>query len=127
MTRLRLWILIVAVGCFASGLVCGLLLPPTIEEIRAHGLSPDSTELEIREFVRDMEMTPEQERQMRMIIEQYEIDELLVLKSGFNQLSPTLQAAIRTARNRREERIRFILTPEQQRRYEDMIKVQDPR
>jgi hypothetical protein len=120
---LRSWILAVALGCFAAGTAMGWLLPSTLDAFVGDDDVADPGLEFVRRFAADFALSTDQRRLLLVVVRDRQQEELRVLRRAeFEQLPAALQSQIKNARRREEERIRFLLTPEQRERFDRQVR-----
>lgn len=119
MKRLRLWILAVALGCFAAGMSIGMAIPGAMRA-RGGDAAVDPDEHYVRRIAADFALDPAQERLLRAVVHRRAQDEWTAFRRAeFEQLPAQLQQELRAARSREEQRLRELLDrPDQRARYE---------
>ena len=114
MASLRLWILGVAVGSFATGVIVGGVLPG------ARAASPHDDEYEALELRDRYGLTEQQFRSVRIVLQKRHEDEMAILLGAQqNQLSPELMARVLRVRDLTNKRVRKVLDDEQRARYDE--------
>jgi len=109
------WILAVALCCFAAGLVAGIAVPELLAAPRAS----EGPEDYARNLADTYALSDEQHRQLLMVLKEGERRELQILKSAdWSQLPPALRAARLEANRKTEQRIRFVLDERQRALYD---------
>lgn len=117
---LRLWILGCAVGCFAAGVGAGFALPDLVRAAGRTDGAVDPDEQYVQQMTADFGLTGSQQHQLRIVMQRYKDEELLVYRGAkFDQLPPSLQSELTAARRRWSGRIRALLAPEQQHRFDE--------
>jgi len=113
MASLRLWILGVAAGSFATGLIVGAALPgPCAAVTQEDGLADHLDSV--------YGLSDAQERQVRMVLQkQREVEVAIVLGAQQSELSPDLLAHLLATRKKTNDRIRMVLDEEQRARYDE--------
>lgn len=109
------WILAVALSCFAAGLVAGFAVPELLAAPRA----VEGPEEYARNLAEAYDLSGEQHQQLLMVLQEGERRELEILKSAdWSQLPPALRAARLEANRKTEQRIRFVLDARQRALYD---------
>jgi len=93
----------------------GLALPGVVTACSADGGAADSYQ---RRLTVDYDLTTAQQRQLKIVLERQDVEELEVCRNEFQSLPKDVQDAIIRARRRVEERIRALLDPDQLRRFD---------
>jgi hypothetical protein len=116
MAPLRLWILGVALGSFATGLIVGGILPGA--RAASGALHDDDTQaLQLRDRYR---LTDSQYRSVRMVLQKKSEDELGIwLSAQQSQLPQELMTRLLHVRDQTNKRIRMVLDDEQRARYDE--------
>ncbi len=118
--RLRRWILGCAVGCFAAGTSVGLVLPSVVKACCPEDASGDLDEQYVQQMTVDFGLSTRQQGDLRIVMQRYKNEEVQVYRNAnFDQLPASLQAELTAARRRWTDRIRALLNPEQQPRYDE--------
>jgi hypothetical protein len=116
MDPLRLWILGVALGSFAAGMIVGHTLPMTAATASA---TPPEDLAFAAELAERYGLSDEQHRQLRMVLQYaYEKDIGIWRSAQFSQLPPQLMREKLALSTATEARIRRLLTDEQRARYD---------
>ena len=119
MTRPGLWILVCAVGCFATGMSAGLALPSVVEACCGEAADQDPDELYIERFAQDFDLNKEQKRALRFVLQQFTEEELDVFRrADRDQLPESVRSELMAARRRQIDRIRVLLDEEQRAQYD---------
>lgn len=114
MDSLRLWILGVAAGSFATGLIVGGALPGARAAVASHE-DHYADELGTRYGLSETQV-----RQLRMVLQKQSEEEVAVfLGAQQSQLPQELMSKLLDARNRAKQRIRMVLDEEQRARYDE--------
>ncbi len=114
MDSLRLWILGVAAGSFATGLIVGGALPGAGAAVASHE-DGYADELGAR-----YGLSEPQVRQLRMVLrKQREVEFAIWLGVQQSQLPPELQRELLATRKKTNDRVRMVLDDEQRARYDD--------
>ncbi|MGC6489277.1 MAG: hypothetical protein ACON4Z_16645 [Planctomycetota bacterium] len=109
------WIVAVAVGSFAAGLVVGYAAPGVL----AAAPPLQGPEQYARNLVDKYGLSAEQHQRLLMVLEDGERRELEILKrANWNQLPPGLRGARLEANRKTEQRIRFVLDERQRALYD---------
>lgn len=120
MRHLRLWILGAALGSFGAGMNVGLLIPKLAAGDEA--LLPDHLRHDlnyVERMVGSYGLSAEQARTLRQVLQAMRDEELKVLREADTaQLPRALQSKLLAARDRAEQRLRAVLTPQQRHRYD---------
>lgn len=109
------WILSVALGSFAAGLVVGYALP----EVFAAGHRVEANEAYAQNLAQKYGLAEDQYRRLLMVLREGERRELEILKGAeWAQLPPALRGARLEANRKTEQRIRFVLDERQRALYD---------
>ena len=109
------WILAVALSCFAAGLVAGFAVPELLAAPRA----VEGPEEYARNLADAYDLSDEQHQQLLMVLEDGERRELEILKrANWSQLPPALRGERLEANRKTEQRIRFVLDERQRALYD---------
>jgi hypothetical protein len=112
---LAAWILAVAVGSFAAGLVVGFAVP----DVLAAPAALQGPETYARNLADKYGLTPQQHQRLLMVLEDGERRELEILKrANWSQLPPALRGERLEANRKTEQRIRFVLDERQRALYD---------
>lgn len=112
---LAAWILAVAVGSFAAGLVVGFAVP----DVLAAPAALQGPEEYARNLADKYGLTPQQHQRLLMVLEDGERRELEILKrANWSQLPPALRGERLEANRKTEQRIRFVLDERQRALYD---------
>ncbi len=118
--RARLTVL----GLFALGVALGALAMDLYQQsVRGRGpIEPPSRRESARErhlqyLVKELRLTPEQTEQVRRILDE--------TRQEFLQLRNEMRPRFEEIRRRSRERLRAVLTPEQQAKFEELIRRQE--
>lgn len=116
MSPLRLWILAVALGSFAAGMVLGIALPDVLTRPTA-AATPEQGY--VSEMAQRYGLSAAQQRSVRLILQHRREQELEILSSAeLNQLPQGLQNRWLAAQSMTERRIRAVLDEQQLALYE---------
>lgn len=100
---------------FVAGVLTGFALP----DLFASDRTPQSTEAYARDLVSRYGLNAEQERLLRMVLREDERLELEILRSAdWSQLPEALRNRRLAQKRRTNQRIRFVLDPEQRALYD---------
>src|SRR5262245_56091364 len=116
MVPLRLWIVGVALGSFATGLIVGGMLPGArAASVAMHDDNEQALELRDR-----YQLTESQFRSVRMVLQKNREDELAIwLGAQQSQLPQELMGRLLQVRDKTKKRIRMVLDDEQRARYDE--------
>ena len=116
MTSVRVWILAVALGSFATGMVAGMIVP----ELFAADQAPESSvEDYLRQMVARYGLDAAQEQQLRLVLVADARAEAEILRNAnWSELPEALNSARLRSKRRTEERIRCVLDDEQRALYD---------
>lgn len=115
MDSLRLWILGVAAGSFAAGLIVGGILPGVRAGARSAQEDVYVVDLRDRYGLSDAQV-----RQLRMVLQKQAEEEMAIfLGAQQSQLPLELMSPVLATRNRTKQRIRMVLDDEQRARYDE--------
>lgn len=118
--RLAPWILGCAVGCFAAGMVAGLVLPGVLEACCGEDTVRDPDEDYVRQLAADFDLDSRQRLQLRVVLQRYREEQMEVFRhANFEQLPAPLQAELTAARRRQSDRIYALLNDAQRIRYDE--------
>ncbi len=121
MNRTRAWVLIVAMSCFVSGVVVGLVAPEVVNAVSAD-MDWDADEDFVREYVEELALTPDQADTLRMILAAREQEEIASIKSfGAQNLPAELRTLLNQVGDRADDRIQVILSEEQRERFVELM------
>lgn len=124
----RGWVLLLAAGSFAAGLVLGLLLPGAVSALDGGEAAADPQQDYVRRMAADFGLSKDQERVLHMVVATRQDEELGVLRrADFEQLPAALQTQIKNVRRREVERIRALLNPAQLLRYDAQVRPETDR
>jgi hypothetical protein len=113
------WILAAALGCFAAGMTVGLVAPGVVDALAGPGPEPDPDVQYVRRIAADFGLSAQQERSLSLVVQARRQDQLdLLKKTDFDLLPDVLKNQLKTVRRKTDERIRYVLTPEQRERYD---------
>jgi hypothetical protein len=114
------WILTAALGCFAAGMIVGLVAPGVVEALTGPDSAPDPDTAYVRKLAADFGLTGAQERSLAMVVGCRREAELDVVRkaASADQLPQPLKTQLQTVRRQATERIRHVLTPEQCARFD---------
>lgn len=112
----RLWVLAVALGSFATGMVVGFAVPEMLAADHAQASKPE-------DYANDLDerysLSADQRRSAVMVFEQDQRRELEILKDAdWSQLPQSLRNERLAAKRKTEQRIRFVLDEEQRALYD---------
>lgn len=115
MVTIRRWILAVALGCFAAGMVTGTLLG-------SYGAAAAEPFQELG-YVEDLgtryQLTSAQRHSIQLVLQNDRAEESSIRASlEWEQLPPSLQGRLLSLRNKTRERIRVLLDPGQRERFD---------
>jgi hypothetical protein len=113
MRAIRVWILGVAAGCFAAGMVVG----------HTFSHAADSSSEDVVEQVRDLTqrygLSADQQRRLHLVLQHAREREIAILRSAqLEQLPRPQMAEVLKERNATEQRLRKLLDDEQRERYD---------
>ncbi|MFK7741782.1 MAG: hypothetical protein AB8H80_15795 [Planctomycetota bacterium] len=112
---LRLWIVAVALGSFATGLVVGTAVPTLLAGER----EVDEDESYVRLMATDYRLDAEQQLSLRAVLRDRRRREMEILRDAdWSQLPQELRSEKLAARRRTEQRIRFVLDERQRALYD---------
>lgn len=115
MVTIRRWILAVALGCFAAGMVTGNLLG-------SYGVAAAEPFQElgyVDDLAANYQLTSAQRRSVQMVLQNERAEESAIRASlEWRQLPPGLQSRLLALRNITRERIRVLLDPDQRERFD---------
>jgi len=115
-TRTRNWLLGGMLACFGAGALFGLALPRATEALA--GSQPESAdEFYVRQLTDRYGIDRKQVEQVRMIQAARTAEYLRVLLADQGRLPIDLRDEVADADRRAQERIKFVLTEEQRRRF----------
>jgi hypothetical protein len=116
MASLRLWIVAVAVGCFAAGMVVGNVIGERSGVVESEPLF-DLAYAE--QLVADYRLDAEQSRSLRIVLQAERAEEKAIrLAIAWTELPEPLQRKLLAARAKTGKRIRALLNPEQRLAYD---------
>jgi len=114
--QLRVWILAVALGSFAAGMVMGFVIPDMMAADRP---ADGNQQQYARELVQRYELTPDQYRSVLLVLQSQAQQEFEILRSAeWAQLPPALQNRRLAAQRLTEQRIRAVLDERQRALYD---------
>ncbi|HKQ53311.1 MAG TPA: Spy/CpxP family protein refolding chaperone [Pyrinomonadaceae bacterium] len=116
MTRLKIWL--VVVGVFVLGSVTGAALD-SVYRLKARGGGPPHKERRFEEMKRDLSLTDEQAGQVRAILDE--------TRNEYRALREKCRPQYDAARSAARGRIRALLTPEQQQKFDAKTAEHDAR
>ncbi len=120
MNRTRAWVLIVAMSCFVSGVVVGLVAPDVVNAVSAER-DWDADEDFVRRYIKELGLTPDQADTLRMILAAREREEIASIKSfGAQNLPDGLRTLLNQAGDRADDRIQVVLNEEQRERFKEL-------
>lgn len=118
-TRLKIWLVLVAV--FVLGSVTGAALTGLLYRSRASGDRPEAREKAMHERFEkmrmDLKLTDDQTKAVRAIIDE--------TRNEYRGLRTELLPRFEEPRQKARARIRALLTPEQQQKFDSMVAQQD--
>lgn len=115
MVTIRRWILAVALGCFAAGMVTGTLLG----SYGAAAAEPFQELGYVEDLATRYQLTSAQRHSVQMVLQNEWVEEGSIRASlEFGQLPPALQGKLRALRAKTRERIRVVLDPGQRERFD---------
>lgn len=116
MDSLRLWILGVAAGSFAAGMLVGHLFPMATA---AGSLAPPEDIAYVARLATTYGLSAEQQRRLRFVLQASREREIeILLSASGNQLPQPQMGEMLDLRNKTEKRIRALLDDEQRARYD---------
>lgn len=119
MKQVRFWILGAALGCFASGMTVGSVIPGFAASGAGCGPADGGDESYVSRFAADYGLQPAQERLLRLVVQSRVQDELQAFRGAdFESLPESLKGQLRLLRGRADSRIRALLSVEQRQRYD---------
>lgn len=115
MVTIRRWILAVALGCFAAGMVTGTLLG-------SYGVAAAEPFQElgyVEDLVTRYQLTSAQRHSVQMVLQNERAEESSIRASlEWGQLPPSLQNKLLALRALTRQRIRVLLDPDQRARFD---------
>ena len=116
---LRVWILAAALGSFAAGMAIGFLVPELSAADRGRQGAAGHYEQYARQLVERYGLSPEQERLLRMVLQEDERLENQILRDAdWSEMPPALNQQRLSLKRRTEQRIRYVLDEQQRERYD---------
>jgi hypothetical protein len=113
------WILAAALGCFAAGMITGLVAPGLVDALAGPGPEPHPDVQYVRKMASDFGLSAQQERSLAMVVQARREAQLDVFeKADFDLLPEVLKNQLKTVRRQTDERIRHVLNREQRERYD---------
>jgi hypothetical protein len=121
---LRVWILALALGSFAAGIVVGIVIPEMFAAERGPETAQDSAK-----FLTDKYgLSAEQHRLLVLVHEEYERIDFQILKNlKPSQLDPAAQAERLQNSRKADQRVRFVLDETQRALYDRDETILKPR
>ena len=111
----RIWILAVALGSFATGVVVGIVIP----ELFAADRRPETAQEEAEFLASKYGLSAEQHRLLVMVYEEhYRIDWNILRSADPSQLSEDLRNQRLLQSRKTEQRVRFVLDEQQRALYD---------
>lgn len=112
---MRVWVLSVALACFAAGMFAGVALP----ELFAGEQPIDPTRLYVDDLAERYGLSATQRRSVDLVLEDARRQELEILRGAdWSQMPKPLQAQWLVTWRKTEERIRFVLDERQRALYD---------
>jgi hypothetical protein len=113
-------VLIVAMSCFGTGVVVGLVAPDVVNAVSAER-DWDADEDFVRRYIKELALTPDQADKLRMILAAREQEEIASIKSfGAQNLPDGLRTLLNQAGDRADDRIQVVLSEEQRERFKEL-------
>lgn len=123
MDRVLLWILGAALGSFAAGMSCGLVVPKVFAG-EATAATPDDAY--VRDLAERYGLSRAQERTLRLVLRTGRDDEFAIYEHvETEQLPDPIRREVLRIRSRTEQRIRALLDDEQRARFDADSRPQD--
>ena len=119
MNRARTWVLTVAISWFVLGVAVGLVVPGFFEEPPP---AWDADEYFVQDLVDGLDLSPEQEDTLRMVMAARSREEIAHIKSfGFENLPSPLQRSLDQAGDLADRRVQVILNEAQRKRFQELL------
>ena len=116
MASLRLWIVAVAVGCFAAGMVVGNVIGGRSGAVENE---PSFDLAYAEQLVADYQLDAEQARSLRIVLQAWQAEEEAIrLAIAWTEMPEPLQRKLLAAGAKTGKRIRALLNPEQRLAYD---------
>ena len=120
---MQLWILGSAVGCFCAGMSAGMVLPDFVAACCRDDGQLSQDERYVRQLAADYGLSSRQQQELRIVMQRATDEKYEVYQhANFDQLPPSMQTALTAVTRRWSDRIRAVLTPEQQVRYDAQVR-----
>jgi hypothetical protein len=110
------WFVGAVAGSFAAGVGIWLALPVAVEAF-AGAESDDPHAVYARDLAQRFDLTAEQQRLVQMVLESRDLEQQRILLRDMERLPAELQREVRDSFRRADERIKYVLTPEQRERF----------
>ena len=114
-STVRIWILAVALGSFATGILVGVVIP----ELFAADRRPQTPQEESEFLTSKYGLSGEQHRRLVMVFEEHHrIDLNILMSANPSQLSEDLRSKRLLQSRKTEQRVRFVLDEQQRALYD---------